>query len=947
MNSEQKWSQFINWLLKKPKSIGFFISLFISLIVFYIVSQQYQIAKRNEHLKMDNSLKAINQNIDQSLKNCYTSTLTLALTLNNEGVPENFEAISKKLLESNSSIDAVQLVPNGVIRYVYPFKENQAALNFNILNSKEHQKEALKSITTKKMYFAGPFELQQGGLGIVGRFPVYIKNEFWGFSAVILKLETLLKISGINSIDKSKYFFQISKKNPVTHKEEFFLPYEGNLSETYYVTNTIPDGDWKLYLIAKSPNNFYIPLLLPAILGFILAALFGFSITLLLKKPAELQLLVNEQASNLEESEIKFKTIFDQASVGIAQMDSLTGNFIQINNKYCEMLGYTPSEMKSKNFQSVTHPDDLEASLSYMEKLKEGKIREYSIEKRYLTKSGGIFWGNLSISPFWEPNQKITTHISIVEDITLRKENEDLIQKSELRFKSLFNNSPVALWEQDYSAVKKHLESLNLINENPEKVFHYLKTNPDLLLKCFSLVKVIDVNKECLIQYAPKTKAEILNNNNIIFDKEAIPSFTKHLVAICKGQNYLKMDAQIKNPKGEIRDINLIYSVVKGYEETLERVIISTEDITDRKKDEKLILDSQQKIESLINTIDGIVWECDIQTLHFNFISKKVEHILGYTADEWLASPTFWQDHIFIEDREQVLKYCAGKVNENLDHDFEYRMVAKNGSIVWLRDIVSIVYENDQATSMRGIMIDISKTKEIEKDLNNSFHLVSEQNKRLLNFSHIVSHNLRSHTSNISSIINLIETSDSEEETKEMIQLLKSVSNSLNETITNLNEIVDIRKNTNLISEKLNLKQYITNALTVLSDQIKIKNVKIICTVEDTVEVNFNPAYLESVLFNLISNAIRYSTLERNPVVSISYSEENNKKILQISDNGIGIDLVKNGDKIFGMYKTFSNNPHSKGIGLFITKNQIDAMGGKISVESEPNVGTTFKICIQ
>lgn len=74
---------------------------------------------------------------------------------------------------------------------------------------------------------------------------------------------------------------------------------------------------------------------------------------------------------------------------------------------------------------------------------------------------------------------------------------------------------------------------------------------------------------------------------------------------------------------------------------------------------------------------------------------------------------------------------------------------------------------------------------------------------------------------------------------------------------------------------------------------------------------------------------------------------ENDMKVLQISDNGVGIDLVRNADKIFGMYKTFSNNVDSKGIGLFITKNQIDAMGGNITVESEPNIGTTFKIYIQ
>ena len=82
------------------------------------------------------------------------------------------------------------------------------------------------------------------------------------------------------------------------------------------------------------------------------------------------------------------------------------------------------------------------------------------------------------------------------------------------------------------------------------------------------------------------------------------------------------------------------------------------------------------------------------------------------------------------------------------------------------------------------------------------------------------------------------------------------------------------------------------------------------------------------------------------PIILFIFSKERNKKILEISDNGIGIDLKKNGSKIFGMYKTFSNNPESKGIGLFITKNQIDAMGGKIVVESQPNEGTTFKIYI-
>ena len=107
---------------------------------------------------------------------------------------------------------------------------------------------------------------------------------------------------------------------------------------------------------------------------------------------------------------------------------------------------------------------------------------------------------------------------------------------------------------------------------------------------------------------------------------------------------------------------------------------------------------------------------------------------------------------------------------------------------------------------------------------------------------------------------------------------------------------------------------------------------------------NYNPAYLESILYNVISNSIRFRHPSRKPIIKINFVIENDMKVLQISDNGIGIDLVKNADKIFGMYKTFTNNSDSKGIGLFITKNQIDAMGGNITVESELNVGTTFKI---
>lgn len=941
-----KKNKFINWFIEKPKTTGFLAFLLLCFITTLTVIQQYQLIIKEEQREMNTILNTIHQNIEQTIKNSYATTLTLALTINDEGVPENFEHIGKKLLEANIGINAVQLVPDGIIKYVYPLKENQSALNLNLLTSPYLRKEALKSIENKKMYFAGPLELKQGGTGIVGRLPVYRNNKFWGFSAVIIKLENLLKSSGINNIDTSKYYLQFTKKDSKTQKEINYLPVKKNFPIENRLSIYIPDGDWTIHLTALHPISLYYSIFLIGIMGLIIATLFGFLIYIFLKIPEELNYLVAKQTQKLLDSEMIFEAIFDQAAVGIAHVDSYSGNFIETNQKFCQMLGYSPYEIKSENITTITHPDDLKKDLEDLEKLKKGEIREYSSEKRYFTKSGHYIWVNINVSPLWKTNEKATTHISIIEDITVKKNAEELILKTETRFKSLFEDSPLPLSEEDFSEAKNYLAELDLIYKNKKIVYDYLKQHPEVIDKCVSLIKIININNACLKLYKVKTKEEILQNHFKIIDSNSTEEIIQNLIAITQGEKQFVLDSKIINSEGEIRNIDLRWNVIRGYKKSFERIIVTREDTTERKASEKEILNTKQRLESLINTIDGIVWECEIENFSFNFISEKVIDILGYTPEDWIANPTFWADHIHPDDKEWAINYCVSKTNEKLNHDFEYRMIAKNGATVWLRDIVNVVFEDEEATSLRGIMIDITKTKEAEKELNDSFLLVTEQNKRLLNFSYIVSHNLRSHTSNIASIMDLIESSDTEEEKEEMIQLLKSVSYSLNETMTHLNEVINIQTNVDLVSEPLNIRQYIEIVQSQLLKQITAKDVSFTIDIPEDTMVNYNPAYLESILYNLMSNAIRYKHPDRKPIITLKWFKENNRNVLQISDNGIGIDLIRNADKIFGMYKTFSNNPESKGIGLFITKNQIDAMGGTITVESEPNLGTTFKIHI-
>lgn len=125
------------------------------------------------------------------------------------------------------------------------------------------------------------------------------------------------------------------------------------------------------------------------------------------------------------------------------------------------------------------------------------------------------------------------------------------------------------------------------------------------------------------------------------------------------------------------------------------------------------------------------------------------------------------------------------------------------------------------------------------------------------------------------------------------------------------------------------------------------QNITITNEVNQDTAVKAIPAYLDSIVMNLITNAIKYSSEERNSYLKIQAEKTDKYIILKFIDNGLGIDLKKHEKKLFGMYKTFHNHADSRGIGLFITKNQIESMNGKIEVNSEINIGTTFKIYLE
>lgn len=233
-----------------------------------------------------------------------------------------------------------------------------------------------------------------------------------------------------------------------------------------------------------------------------------------------------------------------------------------------------------------------------------------------------------------------------------------------------------------------------------------------------------------------------------------------------------------------------------------------------------------------------------------------------------------------------------------------------------------------------------------EKELLKSFEIIEEQNQRLLNFTHLVSHNLKSHAGNLSQLLSIIRESQSEEEKQEMLGLLQDLSAAFNENVAHLNEISEAKSQSKLPHEMINLNHYIQKTMEVLALNIHSSAATIINNVDPEINVLYNPAYMESILLNLLSNALKYRHPDRRPVVEFSAEKSGQGLVLSIRDNGKGIDLERYGDKLFGLYKTFHGNADAKGVGLFIVKYQAEVMGGDILVESKVGQGSVFNIFI-
>ncbi|MDW8205084.1 MAG: PAS domain S-box protein [Cytophagales bacterium] len=392
----------------------------------------------------------------------------------------------------------------------------------------------------------------------------------------------------------------------------------------------------------------------------------------------------------LQEERNHLELIIWSGRLGTWDWNLQTGQ-IRFNERWAEMLGYQIEELNFsfEQWQQLIHPEDRARVLKAIEDCLKGNTASYEVEHREKTKSGEWKW-LVAIGKVVERDSKgkPLRVLGIHQDITDKKRSEEAARLSEERNKAVLHTM------QDGIVVQDMTGAIISCNHSAEKI---------LGLTYEQMIGRTSVD--------PRWRAT--REDGSPFPGEEHPA----MVTIRTGQPQSNVLMGVHKPSGEVSWISVNTQLLCHPDtQTPYAVFAIFHDITQRRKVELALEAAHKRFESIVDSTDGIVWELDYQTFCFTYVSRKAERLLGYPLDEWYQ-PDFWKNHLHPQDRERAIAYCIACSERLEPHEFEYHFIARDGRVVWLRDIVTVVAADNKPTLLRGIMIDITKHKEMEQML--------------------------------------------------------------------------------------------------------------------------------------------------------------------------------------------------------------------------------------
>ncbi|GCC50474.1 PAS domain S-box protein [Chryseotalea sanaruensis] len=648
--------------MRRSGIVGITVFSCLLLLTQYISYQRYLIRKEAEQQYVARELNAISNRLEAVVSYSQSAVKTLAFIVAEYGIPRNFDSIARNILQSSRYIDALQLTQKGIITHTYPSFGNEAAIGFDILSDSVRRHEANRAIKKGELFFAGPFELMQGGLGIVGRLPIIKKDEFQGFAVVIIKLNTMLSAIGIDTTQQGEFLYQLSKTNTTTQQEEYFLSQSFDEDHGTYASIEIPAGDWKIMVMANKKQRFFFNITF-SIVGLLLSMTSGLFAWYFAQQPEKLKKLVNEKTILVTESQNQFRTTLERVSDGFISYD-LEWRYRYINSAAEDLLGLKLNELINKNiweeFPELINQPIYEA----YHKAKENQ--RYVFFESYLPISKKWFENHLypsadGLSVFF---RDVTIQKNTAEDILRAyKEKESVLQRISDKVISLDTE-----WRYTFlneAALQDHPAG----SEG-------------------ALGKIIwDVHPELQGTVFWDKYHEAYNNKTTVAFESFYAPMKKWFSAKCFPSN--------------------------------DGLTVFYQDITDKKEKDKLIEINEARLIEAQSVANVGSWETDFLTLNVIW-SLQTYHIFELDPASFKPSHTSFLDFVHPQDRDKVDKAFTESFQYDDDFLIEHRIITQGGKIKWVEERWK-VFRNEKRTPYRaaGTCQDITKRKvaEIEKAL--------------------------------------------------------------------------------------------------------------------------------------------------------------------------------------------------------------------------------------
>lgn len=383
---------------------------------------------------------------------------------------------------------------------------------------------------------------------------------------------------------------------------------------------------------------------------------------------------------------------------------------------------------------------------------------------------------------------------------------------------------------------------------------------------------------------------------------------------------------------------------IRDKEKKAVRMIGAIQDVTKQKTEEQRL----RLFETVITKTNEAVILSELTEENENnsilFVNPVFHKITGFDFADVIGNPI--STILRLDDNDESFEEINLALKKKENAQFQIKNKKKSGEQYWTNlSITPITDKDNQQTHWIFILRDITIEKQKEEEREKLIIELTQNNKDLKQFSYITAHNLKAPLSNLTSLLSLLE--DIQIEDEELQDILDGFTKStelLNDTINDLSEIIVIKDNKAVDKEMITIAETVDNIINQLGFLLLEKKPKITLNYDKTLAIYSNKLYFESIVINLMTNALKYNNPDNELQIEINSHSDGKFTYLDIKDNGLGIDLKKYQDKIFGLYQRFHNYPDSKGLGLYLVKSQVISLGGDIQVKSEVGIGTTFTV---